>query len=117
MEMLSGPLPPPDILKGYEDIIPGAATRILKMAERQSEHRMNLEKTIVDSDSKMGLLGLTAAFLLSAMIIVGSVYVIANGYAWAGVSMIGINVASLAGVFVYGSKTRRTSEGNNNPPT
>lgn len=30
----SGPMPPPSILSGYEKILPGAADRILSMAEK-----------------------------------------------------------------------------------
>ena len=40
---LSGPLPPPEMLAQYEEILPGAAERILSMAERQAEHRQKLE--------------------------------------------------------------------------
>ena len=42
-EMYSGPIPPPEALARYEEIQPGAADRILKMAEKQQEHRMALE--------------------------------------------------------------------------
>ena len=31
----SGPIPPPSIIKGYEEILPGSADRILAMAEKQ----------------------------------------------------------------------------------
>jgi uncharacterized membrane protein len=34
----TGPLPQPDIMRGYESIVPGAAERILAMAEQESEH-------------------------------------------------------------------------------
>ena len=34
----SGPIPPPNIMRGYEEILPGAADRILSMAERQIEY-------------------------------------------------------------------------------
>lgn len=47
-----GPLPPPEMLKGYERILPGASERILSMAEKQQEHRMHIEKTIVDRQTK-----------------------------------------------------------------
>ena len=33
----SGPIPPPNILAGYNAIEPGLADRIMKMAEHQSE--------------------------------------------------------------------------------
>ncbi len=42
-ERHSGPLPHPVILAAYEEIMPGAAERIFKMAERQSVHRQELE--------------------------------------------------------------------------
>ena len=38
-EKFAGPIPPPPIMKRYEEILPGSANRILKMAENQSEHR------------------------------------------------------------------------------
>lgn len=35
----SGPLPPPQILGQYDEVLPGAAERILRMAEKQQDHR------------------------------------------------------------------------------
>ena len=32
---ISGPLPTPDILLGYDDVLPGAAERIMRMAEKE----------------------------------------------------------------------------------
>lgn len=47
-EAFSGPIPPPNLLERYEAITPGAADRILTMAENQSKHRIaaESEKTI-----------------------------------------------------------------------
>ncbi len=39
----SGPIPPPSILKGYNDIVKDGADRIMSMAEKQSGHRIALE--------------------------------------------------------------------------
>src|SRR5690606_22269969 len=39
----TGPLPPPEILKSYDSIVDGAASRIIKMAEIQADHRRALE--------------------------------------------------------------------------
>ena len=36
-QKFSGPLPPPELLEGYERILPGAADRILRMAELAQE--------------------------------------------------------------------------------
>ena len=37
--MYVGPLPPSKEFGGYEQALPGAANRILAMAEQESEHR------------------------------------------------------------------------------
>lgn len=42
-EVFLGPVPHPEILQGYEKVIPGAAERILMMAEQQQEHRFARE--------------------------------------------------------------------------
>lgn len=53
----SGPMPPPNILNGYEKILPGAADRILSMAETQSKHRQLMEKKMIEAEARDGLLG------------------------------------------------------------
>ena len=68
----SGPLPPPSIIQGYENVIPGAAERILAMAEKQSAHRQFMERTMIQSDSRDSLLGIIAALLLGAGCLVTS---------------------------------------------
>lgn len=45
-----GPLPAPEVLAGYEQILPGAAERILAMAERQQENRLALESKQLQAD-------------------------------------------------------------------
>jgi len=39
----SGPLPSPDHLEKYNEILPGAADRIIKMAEKEQENRSKLQ--------------------------------------------------------------------------
>lgn len=50
-QTFSGPVPPPDLLSGYDDIIPGAAERILRMAEEDAVHRREIEKAAIDHNS------------------------------------------------------------------
>jgi hypothetical protein len=45
----SGILPEPNELAAYNAIIPNGADRIMKMAEAQSAHRIELESTVVRS--------------------------------------------------------------------
>lgn len=46
----SGPLPPPEVLCRFEEVVHGSAERIIKMAEEQTSHRKELEKKVIDSD-------------------------------------------------------------------
>jgi hypothetical protein len=66
-EMYSGPIPPPEALARYEEIQPGAADRIIKMAEKQQEHRMSLEtKAIggqIDQSKRGQIFGFIAILL------------------------------------------------------
>jgi uncharacterized membrane protein len=42
--MYSGPLPTSGEFQGYEKVLPGSANRILVIAEKESEHRHDIEK-------------------------------------------------------------------------
>ena len=44
-----GPIPPPEILAGYEKALPGGADRILAMAATQQKHRHGMESKVLDS--------------------------------------------------------------------
>jgi uncharacterized membrane protein len=46
----SGPLPAPEDLAHYDAICPGAANRIISMAENSMNHRQTMEKTLVKSE-------------------------------------------------------------------
>ena len=114
------PLPPPNALARYNDVLPGSAERILQMAEKQQEQDHNIqmeaisiERTVVVSDARRAYLGLLAGFIISVLGIGGGIYLIATGHDWAGLSLAGINLTSLVGVFVYGAKARRDEHNRN----
>lgn len=68
-ESFSGPIPPPAILKQYEEMQPGSADRILKMAEKQSEHRMELEKKAIGGQVDQSKRGQVFGFILALVCI------------------------------------------------
>ena len=117
----SAPLPPPAVLEQYDAVAPGAAERILRRWEKQSDHRMHVEKTVVEGDSRRSDRGLIFAFILSLLIISLGVYAVIWGNPWVGIAAIGINIAGIAGVFVYGTnvrereRERKASDGDPSP--
>lgn len=45
-----GPLPPPELLRQYDQLSPGAADRIIAMAEGEAAHRREMERQQLESD-------------------------------------------------------------------
>lgn len=114
----SGPLPPAEQLQAYEEILPGAADRIIKMAEDQAFHRRTQEEKMVNSscgDSRLGLwLGFTIG--LCALVLSGTIAIFADTTLG---SLLGfVSITSLVGVFVYGSRQKRqaSEEGKDKSP-
>ncbi|HVA50222.1 MAG TPA: DUF2335 domain-containing protein [Pirellulales bacterium] len=103
----SGPVPPPALLREYNDIVPGAAERIMAMAEKQSAHRIDLESTVVKGDSRRSWVGLWLGFVVSLAIIGAGLWVALSGAPTAGAAIITGTIVSLSGVFVYGQHSRR----------
>ena len=105
--LYSGPLPQPGDLEKYNTIVPGAAERILTMAERQAVHRQELEKKVVFSGTRDSLLGLIFGFIIAIGTVGSGVYCILHGHDVSGAIVSGTGLGGLVGVFVYGSRQRR----------
>lgn len=69
----SSSLPPPAIFESYEKTLPGSADRLLKMAEKNAENRICMEKDLIESDVKRSDRGQMLGFILSALFICSSV--------------------------------------------
>jgi hypothetical protein len=74
----SGPLPRPDDFAAYERVLPGAADRILKMAENQAGHRQALERKAITGDLAKSMLGTILAYITFAGAMAGAVFLLAN---------------------------------------
>lgn len=103
----SGPIPDPHTLRTYDELVPGAADRILKMAENQSTHRRELEKIAVKSGARNSLFGIICAFIIAVVTVTAGAYVIVNGQQWGGTILGSAGLVGLVGVFVYGTNSSR----------
>lgn len=115
----SGPLPPPEVLERYNSIVPGAAERILKMAETQSLHRQELEKIAVKSGSRDSICGIVAGVIVCTGVLALAALAILKGFGRTGAAIAACDLAALAGVFVYGTqvnKNRREERQEANKP-
>ena len=106
IEQHQGPLPKPSDLHEYDLIVPGAAERIIKMAEEQAKHRQELERSVIQSDIRDGRTGLWLGFIIGIIAILAGAYCIVQGHSIAGGVLGGSAVPGLTAVFVYGSRQR-----------
>jgi uncharacterized membrane protein len=97
------PLPPPDIIAGYEEILPGSADRILTMTEEQGKHRRELEKLVIKEDIRRSNLGLRLAGIVTTIIIGCATYLAVNNREVTASVMAGTTIVALSANFIYGS--------------
>jgi uncharacterized membrane protein len=99
----NGPLPPPNLLREFNQIIPNGAERIIKQFEEQSFYRREFEKLVIRSQQTRSNIGQWLGFSLALICIVSSLYLASKGHTEDVVSIIGgSTVISLAAIFVVG---------------
>ena len=106
VEEFTGPIPPPAIMKQYEETLPGSADRILKMAENQSEHRQLLEKKRLSFSNREVHIGQVLGFFIGAIAIVTGGYTALSGAQISGGFIGTAGVVGLVAVFVIGSNRK-----------
>jgi uncharacterized membrane protein len=106
-EIYSGPLPAPNTLKQFDEIVPGSAERIISQFEKQSEHRRLQEDRIIRHDIIKSYVGLGLGFIIGIVLIVGGLYLTTLGLTVEGAIIGGTALVSLVSVFIYGSQARR----------
>jgi len=103
----SGPLPNPATLQAYDMVLPGLAERIVNRWETQSDHRMALEKSVIEGDNRRANWGLVSATVISLAVLGVSGVLAMGGHETVAGVLAGADIAALAGVFVYGTNTRK----------
>ena len=100
----SGPLPPPNILAGYDQVLPGAADRIITMAEKQLVHRQSLETVIVHSNISHEKLGMWFAFIITCALVLFGAYLISQGKEVAGYIAVFVPIFFNAGSYIWAKR-------------
>ncbi|MFN6572338.1 DUF2335 domain-containing protein [Dendronalium sp. ChiSLP03b] len=102
----SGPIPPPETLKAYDLVKPGLAGEIFEMAKNQSQHRIEMEKTVIVGDSKRSWAGLIFGFIITLVSIGTGAFLIQQGHDIAGAAFAGTPIVSIVTAFIYGTDKR-----------
>ena len=119
----AGPLPPPELLRGYEEVSPGAAQRIIGMAETQSAHRREIEQRMSNaaveemrrqfSENRIGQL---CAVSVSVAFLIAGVYVALAGHPWPGAVIGGVGGGGIGLPAIVTAFLRRGEPTNKSEP-
>ena len=129
VQVHSGPLPDPETMQRYNEILPGTAERIIKVFESEVQHRHNIEterlslakeqihiqEEYAQIDSRNSLLGLIFAFILGIGTIGGGVYITITKSPYGGIFLSAVGLSSLVGTFIYGTRRKAEKKNQNQP--
>ncbi|MDR3611682.1 MAG: DUF2335 domain-containing protein [Ignavibacteriaceae bacterium] len=99
--------PSPGMLKDYEKVIPGLAQNIINYTERQTVHRIEMERKLITSNIRKSYLGLIFGFLIGVTGIGGGMYLTTIGFNIIGIMFSSGTLVSLVMSFIYGSQSKK----------
>lgn len=111
----SGPLPPPDTLKGYAEIDPSFPERIMKMAEENNAANISHEKEIIKQAGGIQKLGTVLSFVLGMAGLCGGIVCGVLGFSAAAISSIigGVAPVLIASIRGVASSSKKDGTTNN----
>ena len=105
-EMYSGPIPHPRHLKAYEDVCPGAADRILRMAEKSQEAQLEIPGKMIAAESKYRNKGLLFGFLTLALLVIAALSCVYMGHPKTAALFLAAGAVGVVGRFIDGRRNR-----------
>lgn len=103
-QSISGPIPSPDIFHQYDQVLNGAAERILAMAEKDSQHIRDMEADALRATKRDNLLGPLLAFLSIIIFMASASYALFLGFPWVASTIAGTTILGVVTAFL---KTRK----------
>lgn len=96
----------PEDLAKYDQVVPGAAERIIRMAEEEMKHRHENDNRMARSIIRTTVISIVFAFLSVIILSLIVFFALYSGYdKVAGVIAVG-SIAAVAGVFIFFKKSK-----------
>lgn len=113
--VFKGPLPTPELLSGYEEVMPGSTKAFFNMAWEQQQHRFGLEKATVDMNRELvknGRIGQYIGALLVVILTIAGTICAVMGRESVAQAIFITTIIGVAGIFVVDriSPLRKKSE-------
>jgi uncharacterized membrane protein len=102
-----GPIPSPEDIALYNRHIPDGADRIMRMAEKQADHRISIETTVIVEQQRQSARGQVFGLIIGLFGISVGAWVAVLGHDAVGGGIAGTTVISLVYAFISGRQTQR----------
>ncbi len=103
----TGPIPSPESFERYGNVLSSAPDRILKMAEKQLDHRIDVEKLAVRRQLNQSGIGQILAFIIALGCIGSSVWLAMHDHDTVAGVVGGATVVGLVTVFIAGRNAQK----------
>lgn len=97
----SSPVPPPNVLKGYDDVVEGGAKWLLDYTKNEQSYRHKMDRKELFYYSMGQIFG----FIIGLIGIGGGIYLATTGAEWFGFGTFFTSLVSLVGLFIYNKKS------------
>lgn len=109
-ESWHGPLPAPENLAAFDQVLPGLAERIVRMAEEEGEHSRYVQRTAVNATVRLQYIGQAMAFALSSGALFVAYLLAMAGHDWVAGGLVATGFAGIASVFMNVARSRSKAE-------
>ena len=115
-----GPLPSPEVLAGYEQILPGVAERLVSTFEESVKHERAMDKENLNAAIRYANRGQNRGFVVTLLGLIIGAATVALGFIYtsdgamvsaiiAGSAVSGLSVSRLVSKFIDGPRERRNT--------
>lgn len=114
-QMTSSPVPPAELLEGYNSAFPDGANRLFSLVENQSAHRQRLEDKMTSGQLLLSSRGQLYAFILALSFGAIGCFLAVRGQTTVAVTIFTTTILGLVGVFVAGQVNQKRNLDNKAP--
>lgn len=106
-QMTSSPVPPAELLMGYNSAITDGANRLFTLVENQSAHRQTVESRVINGQILSSRIGQIMAFVLALVFGYLGYKLTMSDHPNVGGTVFGTTVLGLVSIFVAGQKNQK----------
>lgn len=95
-----GPLPPPEVLRDYQNIMPGSPDRLLKLVEKEQEQVHSKENKIIKNQIRQNWAGMIIGAVLITLFFIGAIWLAMSHHDTVAGIVFSTTIISVATIFV-----------------